>query len=111
MTDDADRNVPDREPEHSESHPYREVRAAKNNDGEIDPTKVDVDPALFGEVPEGEIDQDIDTWERQVTLIKLTRSCPLCDGYVDRAEIDDMDGNTVIDFMCEDCEYQWLARK
>lgn len=114
--DDIERNVPDDRP--IAGRDERDLDADSDTLSEhnwrqnhMDPTRVDVDPALFGEFPDGEIDLTDNPWERQVTLIKLTGSCPQCGGPVVCDEIDDPEGNTTLDFMCEDCHEQWLARK
>jgi len=94
-----------------------EEDAEKQSD--LDPTKVDVDPMLFGEFPDGEIEEitaeaascataeEVQRWERQVTLIRLTDACPHCDGPV---ETYGNRNDDTVEYACQDCGEAWIAR-
>jgi hypothetical protein len=81
--------------------------------------RVDVDPALFGELPEGRIEEitadpssvataeAVQEWKRQVTLIRLTDACPHCDGPVETHG--DRRTSDMIEYVCLDCGDAWVS--
>lgn len=98
-----------------------DVKDDQRKQSEIDATQVDVDPALFGEWPEGEIEQitsdpssvataqAVHEWQRQVALIRLTDACPHCDGPVKTYEAD-VGNDDTIEFACQHCDHGWITR-
>lgn len=99
----------------------QDMQADDEKQSAIEPTKVDVDPALFGEWPEGEIEeitsepascataQEVHEWERQIDLIRLTGACPHCDGPVEEYGTD-VRGDNTVEYACQDCGEAWIAR-
>lgn len=97
-----------------------DLQADAEKQSDLDPTKVDVDPMLFGEFPDGEIEEitaeaasyataeEVQRWERQVTLIRLTDACPHCDGPVETYG-DDRNSDAV-EYACQDCGEEWISR-
>lgn len=90
---------------------------AERNQDHLDTDHVDVDPALFGEWPEGRIeevvvedssdmvsDEQIHEWRREATLAFLTGACPHCDGPIQYGNAK----NGMQKVVCEDCEEGWL---
>jgi hypothetical protein len=83
--------------------------------------RVDVDPDLFGEFPDGPIEditadgqgpvekELVHEWTREVTLIQLTGSCPQCDGTIEYETEQSGAGETVVTFSCVDCDEEWVA--
>lgn len=88
---------------------------------DVDTDRVDVDPALFGEFPDGEIEVvpdecthgvvDAETeheWRREVTLVSMTGACPNCDGPVTKSEKTTPGGDRYIEWLCDDCDSGWV---
>jgi len=86
---------------------------------EIDPTRVDIDPMLFGEIDHGPIEEMGDMigvddpelyreWQREVTLLRLTGACPKCDGPTNYLEMDNGEED-VESWTCMDCWSEWFA--
>lgn len=90
------------------------------SESEIDTTRVDVDPMLFGEFPDGPIEevgdvtigvddeQEYRQWQREVALLRLTGACPNCDGPTNYLELDS-GTEDVESWTCMDCWSEWFA--
>lgn len=114
---DDDRDDDDHRGEGTDEEVDRLDEVKKQSD--LDATRVDVVPMLFGEFPEGRIEkitaepssvataEAVQEWKRQVTLIRLTDACPHCDGpiktYGDRRNSD------TIEYACQDCGDAWIS--
>lgn len=55
-------------------------------------------------------DEQIEKWNREIALIRLTDACPYCDGPVDLDLMRNPDGQRIADWQCEDCGDQWIAK-
>lgn len=86
----------------------------------MDPTRVDVDPMLFGEFPDSDIEQvpveyvDLSSaeqqhrWNRQVTLVSMLDACVECDGPIRTREMESPSGDTIVKYKCTDCGEAWV---
>jgi hypothetical protein len=88
---------------------------------DLDPTKIDIDPMLFGTVPD---DPDIERvpddysglqsaaqqhrWNRQVTLISMLNTCVVCDGPIETTEMRPNTGGSITKYKCQDCGEAWV---
>lgn len=89
---------------------------------DLDPTRVDVDPSLFGEFPD---DPDVERisddyegivsaeehhrWKRQTTLVGMIGSCVRCDGPIDEKRLRGPDDATAVKYKCQDCKETWVS--
>lgn len=90
---------------------------------ELDTTRVDIDPALFGELPDGPIEQ-IDRegnglvsgktqheWEREAMIVDMIEACPYCDGEVSKTEMRSPSGDLIVRRHCRHCDEQWITNQ
>lgn len=85
--------------------------------------RVDVDPALFGEFPDGPIEVVDDDgnglvsgktaheWEREAVIVELTGACTYCDGSVNEREMRSPSGDVLVKRTCTDCGEQWVSNE
>lgn len=83
--------------------------------------RVEVDPELFGELPDGRIEDVkgegagpiendlMHEWQREVALVRIMDACPKCDGPTESHRSENMDGETIITYACVDCNEEWIA--
>lgn len=94
-----------------------------DTDDELQADRVEIDPALFGELPDGPIeivDQDGNglisgqaqhEWEREATIVGMTRACPYCDGSVNEREVESPNGDSLQKLTCTDCGERWTTNR
>jgi hypothetical protein len=88
---------------------------------DIDATKVDIDPKLFGELPDEPIEkipeeynglisaQQEHEWSRQITLVSMLDACVHCDGPITERELRTPSGDVVSKLKCDDCGEAWVS--
>jgi len=85
--------------------------------------RVDVDPKLFGEWPDGEIEVVEDDgnglvsgrtqheWEREALIVEMTGACPSCDAEVSKKNMRSPTGDVIVKRSCSNCGEQWITNK
>lgn len=85
--------------------------------------RVEVDPMLFGEWPDGEIEVVEDDgnglvsgrtqheWEREALIVELTGACPSCDAEVSKKNMRSPTGDVIVKRSCNDCGEQWITNE
>lgn len=90
---------------------------------DVQTDRIEVDPDLFGEWPDGTIEvvsdegnglvsgQAAHRWEREATFVTLTGACPHCDGPVSKTEMESPSGDVIVRQVCQDCDTGWVTNR
>lgn len=90
---------------------------------DVETDRVDCDPDLFGELPDGPIEvvtrdgnglvsgKAQHEWEREALIVDMIGACPYCDGDVDRRDMRSPDGDVIVRRHCKYCDESWVTNQ
>lgn len=89
----------------------------------VETDRVDVDPDLFGEFPDGPIEvveedgnglvsgKAEHEWEREALIVDMTGACPYCDSEVSETTMRSPTGDRIVRRMCRNCDEGWVSNE